>query len=109
MAHRLSYAFTHGVQIGGLEVVRHTCDNPGSCNPNHLTTGNYAENSQDMVTKDRSAEGEQHGRAKLTKKEVLEIRKRCTNGEKQAMLAVDYGVANQQISRIVNNKRWSWL
>jgi hypothetical protein len=109
LAHRLSYAFTHNVSVGGLDEIRHTCDNPGCCNPSHLINGTHLENLQDMKMKGRIAKGEQSGNAKLTEKEVLEIRKRYTNGERQKILATDYGVGECNISDIVNRQRWGWL
>ena len=109
--HRLAYAFTHNVPVESLEVVRHTCDNPGCCNPSHLINGTILENVQDRDMKGRGnqARGAQKVNAKLTEKDVLEIRKRYSNGEKQTMIAINYGVNHSHISGIVNKKKWAWL
>ena len=54
--------------------------------------------------------GEQHGRAKLTKSKVREIRERRAINPKVwtlTMLAEEYGVSPQHISNIIHRKTWS--
>lgn len=111
LSHRLAYALTRGVPVDRLDEIRHTCDNPGCCNPKHLINGTHAENIQDMVMKGRCvrARGEQHGKVKLTEKDVLEIRGRYSNGEKQKTIASEYGVSPGNISSIIRERNWSWL
>lgn len=50
--------------------------------------------------------GENHGRVKLTKEQVLEIRKHSGGYKKIAPL---YGVSSIQIGRIIRNETWKWL
>lgn len=51
--------------------------------------------------------GENNGRAKLTKEQVLEIRKLYQNGDKTIYrIAKDYGMSWSMIKLIVNNKNW---
>jgi hypothetical protein len=51
--------------------------------------------------------GESHPLAKLTAEKVLEIRKRYAQGDITIYkLAGIYNVANQNISKIVNNLTW---
>lgn len=47
-----------------------------------------------------------NGNAKLNWDIVNQIRERYKNGEKQSDLARELGMNHQNISRIVNNKRW---
>lgn len=106
-AHRVAYELKHGKIPAGM-IVRHKCDNPPCCNPDHLELGNNQENSNDMKERGRSKTGETHPNAKLSKVQVDEIRTKYTSGNySQAILACEYSVNQQQISRIVNNKRWT--
>jgi hypothetical protein len=47
--------------------------------------------------------------SKLSDPQVLEIRARYAGGERQPKLAKEFGVGQDQISRIVNRKRWTHL
>lgn len=53
-----------------------------------------------------SALGETHYKAKLTESQVLEIRKRYSEGEKQITLANEFGISYKTIHQIVKNKIW---
>lgn len=48
LAHRLAFTDTGG-QMGGSRVLRHRCNNPGCCNPAHLTPGTQRENVEDAI------------------------------------------------------------
>lgn len=74
IASRVAYRLAHGDIPDGM-VVRHTCDTPLCCNPKHLLIGTHADNVQDRVSRDRSARGEENGRAKLTADAVRLIRR----------------------------------
>ena len=69
---RYVYELLHGTPPGGV-VVRHKCDNPRCFNPAHLVDGTHADNVRDRVERGRSARGEKHGRAKLTRSKVKKI------------------------------------
>jgi|SRR5215831_7112754 len=56
--------------------------------------------------KPRLARGEKHYFAKLSNKQVREIRKRVQAGEVQRALALEFGVSPMTISNIVNRKVW---
>lgn len=51
-AHRIAYKSTYGPIPEGL-VVRHTCDNPLCCRPEHLILGRHADNMADMAARGR--------------------------------------------------------
>ncbi|MFF6903484.1 HNH endonuclease [Streptomyces hydrogenans] len=106
-AHRVSLMLT-GVDIEGM-VIRHSCDNPPCVNPAHLSVGTKADNSADMVSRDRHARGSRSGTSKLTDAEIVEIRQRAAGGELHRVLAANYGVSRSTITQIVNNKTWRHL
>ncbi|MFD8144760.1 HNH endonuclease [Streptomyces sp. NPDC059708] len=103
-AHRVSLTLS-GVDVEGF-VVLHACDNPPCVNPAHLSVGTKADNSADMVSRDRHARGSRSGTSKLTEQQVLEIRARCAAGELHRALAVEYGVSRVAITNIVTRKTW---
>ncbi len=113
--HRMSYQFANPDEdISELEVC-HKCDNPPCCNPDHLFSGTHADNMNDMEHKGRSnkpgpvspPKGEKHHNVKLSKEDILDIRRLYSDTELTLKNLGDrYGVCFQQISRIVNNKQW---
>lgn len=59
-AHRSSYILHKGDLEDGL-VVRHTCDNPGCVNPDHLIPGTHADNMHDEATRGGPSKRNKHG------------------------------------------------
>lgn len=108
--HRMMWEIANQQTIPKNMCICHTCDVPDCCNPRHLFLGTTQENTQDKVNKGRQARtrGEASGKsAKLTAVQVEQIRQRYSvGGIYQHELAAIYGVNQQQISRIVNYKRW---
>lgn len=100
-AHRLAYALHHGVAERSLNEIRHTCDNPLCCNPNHLRNGTHSDNIRDMWAKERQG---QHG--KLTLKQAIEIKLRLKDGENGAELGREFKVTDSTISLIRLGKSW---
>jgi hypothetical protein len=103
-AHRVSLMLA-GVEITGL-LIRHSCDNPPCVNPAHLSVGTRADNTADMVKRDRHARGSRSGTHKLTERQVSEIRERAVAGELHRVLAGEFGVSRPTITDIVNCKTW---
>ena len=56
------------------QVVRHRCDNPSCCNPECLEGGTKKQNSEDMVQRGRSCQGERHCFSVLTEKQAKAIK-----------------------------------
>lgn len=111
--HRVAYFLEHGeLPRGG--VVRHSCDKPACCLPDHLVPGTQQDNMDDMVARGRSTgncrdnRGEGNPSAKLTWEEVRAIRREpvtATNVD----LGIKYGVTHSMISAIRLNKSWKEL
>lgn len=111
-AHRASYI----LHIGGIPdgaCVCHKCDTPLCVNPEHLFIGSKRDNAIDMVTKGRGGQsknpprGDRRVDSKLTQEKVLDIRKRCSEGQSQSSVGKLYGIAQSAVCKIVNRIRWS--
>lgn len=128
--HRLTYTIYKGEIPKGMQV-NHSCDNRKCCNPDHLWIGTQKENIQDASSKGRmfrpfgrkhseetrmkisrnntgkiDKKGEKHHLAKLTEKDVLQIREDLKNNIKQSEIAEKYGVLQSTISHIKRRKIW---
>ncbi len=106
LAHRAAWAFAHSAMPPAVIKVLHDCDNPACQNPAHLFLGTQADNVADMIAKGRKrvAAGERTGNAKLTVRQVAEIRE---DGRSQSVIAADYGVTQTTVSRIKLRQTWA--
>lgn len=75
LTHKLSFlAFNYTYELPkGHKVVRHSCRQTLCCNPNHLKSGTYKDNVQDMVRDGTLTQGENHPKAKYKNEEKKEI------------------------------------
>jgi DNA-binding transcriptional regulator YiaG len=105
-AHQVSWLLTNHIIPEG-HVIRHKCRNKHCVNPEHLETGTQAENMADKIRDGTSTKGIKHPKAKLTEEQVRQIRARV--GEKQRVLAEEYGVSRETISLISSRKVWAHL
>ena len=107
-AHRWAWTLMHGPIPDGLFVCHHY-DNRKCCNPSHLFLGTHDDNMADMVAKGRArasgytSRGEANACARLTERQVVEIRRRYGRGI-GSQRAAEYGVTSATISLIVTGK-----
>lgn len=134
-AHRVAVMLTSGPIPDGLHVC-HRCDNPPCCNPDHLFLGTAQDNMADRSRKGRTASGdrngsrtrpdrrprgdrntsrskpellrrgENHGRARLTEANVIDVRARHARGERIIDLAREFSVNKSAIFNIVYRRTW---
>lgn len=103
--HRLSYELTHGAIPEG-KIICHRCARPGCIQPDHLYAGTPADNSADMVKHGTHQIGEKHSNSKLREQDIVNIRDRVAAGETQTALAIEYGIYQSAISKIIKRETW---
>lgn len=108
-SHRLAYFFVYGDIPDGLLVLHH-CDNRPCCNPFHLYAGNSKQNADDCWGRGRGVQnvfhGIEHGMAKLSDEQVIEIRQSC---ESHSEISIQYGIGKTQVGRIKRLEQWKHL
>ena len=106
VAHRVAYMVSKGPIPEGM-VVRHTCNNPPCCNPNHLVLGTQKDNCKDRDDignlRIPHCVGTANGHAKLTDDKVREIR---NSTEPERTIMHRYGVSRSVIGRIRRREGW---
>lgn len=110
-AHRVSYEAFVGPIDAGLFVC-HKCDVRACVNPKHLFLGTCADNIRDCKAKGRNAYGERNGQARLTNKQVAEIKaiyKPRSRELGRRALARRFSVSDATIDRIVRGVSWKQI
>ena len=114
-AHRIAYTLAAGQSVQGDQSVCHRCDNPRCCNPAHLWVGTHADNMHDRDRKGRHyrggahdpVRGVDHPRAKLTEKDVREIRRLyAAGGMGLKALGKQFGITPMTVRAVVTRKSW---
>jgi hypothetical protein len=107
-AHRVAWELVHGKMPEGLCIL-HNCDRPSCVNIKHLRIGTQKENIGDMLKRGRGnhAKGERVNTAKLTEKQIPEIRLRLQQGEQQSLIAKSLGLCRGTINHIASNRTWT--
>lgn len=109
-AHVCSWIIHSGPVPVGLHV-HHHCDNPSCIRISHLWVGTPKENVDDMMKKGRFVIGkrlkhENHLKAKITWKDVKQIRALCSKGCLQNKVAKRFGISPSNVSAIVLFEIW---
>jgi hypothetical protein len=110
-AHRVVYEHFNGSIPKGM-LVRHKCDVPGCINNLHLIIGTAADNTADMLRRNRFSKeqpkcrGSNNGNSKLTDEDVLDIR---TSKLKVTELMQKYGIGRTTVYYIKKRKLWKHL
>lgn len=113
MISHIMYEKHIGTIPDGLFVLHH-CDNPTCINPSHLFVGTCADNSRDMVMKNRQShqgspglKGMKHHKAKLNDTAVIDILiNKTMNG---CQMAKKYGVSQAVVSKIRCGDSWKHI
>lgn len=87
-------------------VACHNDDNCWNNRVSNLRWDTVTHNLADQKRNNKVLQGEQHGNAKLTESQVVEIRNRYAAGEKSADLAIEFGVLRTHITDICAFRVW---
>lgn len=103
--HVVAWEVTYGPVPSGTYVC-HRCDNPPCVNPRHLFLGTPADNTRDMIKKQRHSFGERHA-SKLTEDDVIKIRRLLAEGMTQQAVADRFSVSRSMIGHVGKFNRWA--
>ncbi len=88
---------------------RHLNDDKSDCRLENLCWGTPKENGEDKVRNGSSMPGEKHPMARLTKQDVLEVRRLLRSGVPQRTVAHQFHVSRGCIQGIHNGRNWKTL
>lgn len=93
-----------------LPFVLHADDIKININLSNLRWGTKSDNMKDAYLNTQVKKGIPAANTKLTKSQVLEIRKKYAAGcVLQRELAKEYGIHQTHVCDIINRERWTWL
>ena len=96
------------------QLVCHHCDNKQCVNPSHLYAGSYSDNNHDTWKRGGREgtfdyRGEKNPRVKLTKEQVIEIRRLRKLGYFLKDVAQRFNCSVAQVSSVATHRSWSHL
>ena len=104
--HRLVALAFLGPRPEGAQI-RHLNGDRTDARASNLAWGSAQQNAADRDRHGTTARGCRNGQARLSERQVIEIRSRASRGESQYAIASDFGVAQTTISRAVRGKGWA--
>ncbi len=104
-AHRVSFVVA-GNELGDLDCVLHSCDNPLCVNPNHLSKGTREQNTSDAWERGLCRKGASHYKTPFSEEDVRLIRLMALAGKSQESIGHKYNVPRSTISSIVQRRSW---
>lgn len=110
-AHRYAFELFVGPIPDDKPHLLHSCHNPRCVNPDHLSAGTHAENMQQKAETGRAkataVRGQKHPKARLTRAQVVDIKRRLRNGESQTSIRRSYNLGKGVVWSIANGRTWT--
>lgn len=103
--HALVAAAHLGLRPEG-HVIRHVNGNPGDNRAANLAYGTQSENKADEVTHGTKLLGEKLPWAKLTRSDVIEVKRLLADGARVCEIVLETGVSRQCVSSIKAGRSW---
>ena len=104
-AHKVAYEYIKGAIPDGL-ILRHKCDNPPCCNPNHLILGTQKDNARDMMERGRGKKTSRSGWHVLKPEDVRCIRELRDEGMARIHLSEWFGITEHAITAIHHGRTY---
>lgn len=98
-AHRIAYTLAKGPIPHGLHVSHH-CDNPGCCNPGHLSAVANFQNFAEKVDRNPS------GKVRFKWEDICEMRAMFVNGASKRSIARKFKTIPRHVRAIISGKSW---
>ncbi|WP_049732830.1 HNH endonuclease [Rhizobium ecuadorense] len=105
--HRFVCEVAHGEAPSKSHQAAHSCGRGGCINPRHLRWATPSENNLDKIQHGTIGRGEKGAMAKLSEKQVVEIRKLRSDGLTEQEVSRLFNVDRAQIGRITRRENWS--
>lgn len=109
LAHRAVYRALVGPIPAGLTINHGNGVRPDN-RPGNLEPATYSEQAihlREVLGHDPNLRGERHPNSKLRSDQVVEIRARRSAGEELSVIAADFGIAMQTVSKIARGQAWA--
>lgn len=105
-AHRLAWMIANKAAVPDGLIIRHRCDNPPCCNPDHLLPGTRLDNAHDAMERGQVLSHDRHPSAVLNVASVTDVIRRMKAGESRSSIARSLGVCAATIDCIAWGKTW---
>lgn len=91
----------------GKRDVAHADGNAKNNHASNLRWATRSENEADKISHGRTNRGSRNGMSKLRPDDVCRIKSMHDDGKRQQEIAAQFNITQGQVSRIVNDRRWS--
>lgn len=98
-AHRIAYTLSKGPIPHGLHVSHH-CDNPGCCNPGHLSAVTNHQNNAEKIDRNPSKQ------VRFKWEDVCEMRAMFANGSSKGAIGRKFKIGHRHVRDILAWKIW---